>query len=203
MGRKENDENRCALLTSTSVLMPGTRLTYHLQESDPRKSVEEAVYRDDSLIVARTESGERDAELPAIATRAEILDAVRPHPSRLMAVLGGVDRVRIDADGAEGDDRVAWESVDETSGGRQASEVRAGDVLGVLGRLADQGIEMAGSVRGDVEEASPAGVADIVGSVAFEEPERHQELLEELDVLERLDRIEKQLDRLLREFTEG
>jgi len=183
--------------------MPGTRLTYHLQESDPRRAVEGAVYRDDSLIVARTESGGRDDALPAIATRAEILDAVRPHPSRLMAVLGGVERVRIDADGAEGDHRVAWEPAEETSTDRQASAVRAGDVLGVLERLSDSGIEMAGAVRGGVEESSPAKVADVVGSVAFEDPERHQELLEELDVLERLDRIEGQLDRLLRECSES
>lgn len=200
MHDKPASDGEFAFITSTTVLMPGTRLTYHLQESSSRERVEEALYRDDDLVVARTDNGEADGEFPDVATRAELLDVARPHPNRLMTVVGGAERFRIDSAPSSEEGRIEGSSIEETSCEDRPSEVRAGDVLGLLQRLSDRGLEIAGAVRSELDEASPSHVADVVASIAFDDPEDHQALLENPDALERLDRVERQLDDLIETF---
>jgi len=203
MSRETTESEReFAFIASTTALMPGTRLTFHLTEDVARQRANEAMLRGDDLVVARTEGGASDGELPQLGTRAEMLDVARPHPSRLMAVVGGVERVCLERRGAEAG-RVVGTPVEESSGMGRAARARAGDVLGLLQRLSEGGLEIAGDVRTDLDEASPSRVADVVGSVAFDDSKDHQRLLEERDVLERLGRVETQLDRLLGDLEAG
>lgn len=196
----EDATTESGLLVSTTALLPGTRLTFELREEERRELVEEALYRDGHLVVARTETGEFDGTLPEVATLAEILDAARPAPDRLMVVLVGERRVRpVRAAEVESGHTVHWREVELEGAPDRAAAIRAGDVLGLLQRLQERGLETAGAIREKLGDAAPSKVADVVGSVAFDDVEMHQELLEELDALERLERVERQLDRLLDE----
>lgn len=186
---------RSGVIATEGVLFPATKLEYHFQEPARRLLVRQAYVGEGYLVVR---SGDEDYETD-IATLAEIASFEEPSEDRTVVVLEGKGRVTIDE--IEKTDRFVaaeWSWIDEPVEDEEACRELAGDIIGALRALSEAGVEMAGEVADQAEEAdSAAAVADIVGSVTFETIDEQREHLEATAVGERLRRVEERLAELV------
>ncbi len=183
---------RHRLLVTENVLFPATRLTFHFTEPERRALVRRSLMEDGHLIVRpKDESFESD-----VATLARVLDYIQLAPQRVGVTLGGVARVRIEAVYPHAGHAMAhWTRLAEEIDDEMTCHALAADVLGTLECLALEEVPLAGEIaQMAAESGDPAAVADIVGSVTFDQPADQLSLLAQPDVRTRLGLI---LERLL------
>lgn len=187
---------RDPLIVTHGVLLPGTRLQYHFMSAQNRASAKQALL-DDGYVIIRPRDEAFESEM---ATLAVIIDYLEPSSTRAVVTLGGVARVKLERFHPL-DDRalVDWQRVDEFVDDTTSGKALAADVLGTMSQLADAGYGLADSIGQKAAAVGDlAAIADIIGSVTFDSPEEHRRLLEEPDVIARLQLVRERLTELNR-----
>jgi Lon protease-like protein len=183
------------LLITDGVLLPSTRLEYHLLEPSRRTLVRRAFF-DSGRLIVRPKDEEFESD---IATLAEIVEYAEPSSVRAVAVLRGLRRVRIEDVYPNGKSAlVTCSPLEEEMADQTTAQSLASDVLGTMSMLAGAGYDLADRIG---QKAAAIGdisaIADIIGSVTFDRPAEHRRLLQEPNIINRLRMVHNRLVELI------
>ncbi len=182
---------------SETVLMPSTRLVYHLTD-DTRQCTMRRAAVDDGLLAVR--HAPEDGEPAPIATLAEIERFEQPSPTRITVALSGLARLEINTSSTTDleVEVLEGEVTSETRADSPGADALVGDVRAHLQRLADRGYAIVDDINTALDRVERInGIPDVLAAFIFDDPAEHQSLLEEPDVVERLQRIESRLTTLI------
>jgi ATP-dependent Lon protease len=182
---------------SETVLMPSTRLVYHLTDERRQCTMRRAAL-DDGLLAVRRDPD--DGDPVSIATLAEIDRIERLSPTRITVALRGLARLRVEGSSTTdlGIELLEGEVLSETNADSPGADALVADARADLARLSDRGYEIVDDIDASLDGVERTNaVPDVLGAFIFDEPAEHQSLLEETDVVERLRRVESRLNELI------
>ncbi|MCP4808432.1 MAG: LON peptidase substrate-binding domain-containing protein [Proteobacteria bacterium] len=179
------------------VFFPGSLLPLHVFEARYRAMVSFCVARDMPMAVGRIAEGhehEQPGDPPVfdvmgvgrVARHQELPDG------RFNVVLGGVTRVRLvqELDKIEGYRRFSTELLLDRSRDPSVAAAHLATIRACTLSLAGTNAGAAKAIGQVLErQLAPARAADALASVLFGHPDERQELLENLEVNERLERV--------------
>ncbi len=192
------------------TFFPHTLLPLHVFEARYRAMVMDALARDRRLAIVKLRPGYEAAyagkpAVHAVAGAGEIVSWERLSTGRYNILVKGDCRVRID--GEKPSDTlyriVTVHRLDDTAPRADASE-RLARIRGACGRLLRALARPADLLDTALAEGQPPGaIADRIASAVLPDARLRQELLETLDVTQRLDRLAAALDQLVAELLGG
>ncbi len=192
------------------AFFPHTLLPLHVFEARYRAMVMDALARDRRLAVVKLRAGYETTyagkpAVHAVAGAGEIVSWERLATGRYNILLKGDSRVRLA--GEKPSDTlyrlVTAHRLEDVPPARDVAPV-LGRIRGACGRLLralDRPADLLDTALADGQP--PGAIADRIASAVIPDADLRQELLETLDVTQRLDRLSRALDQLVNELLRG